>query len=204
MFKTKMVKAVMLGLCLSAMTAGSAWASTTAVSLPVKGEALSEDTKALYAKQKEIDLYVFADHVDEIAAKGFEINYTGVSDTYVEIGIAPYTDKNANYLYDLFGKDIVKVVEAQDNTLYTITAETAAADGNSSSEAATSDIAASTEAVSGESSGNEGTTDAEVKKDVADTQAAATAPDEKVYKGAASTQSDSDDKVKNTDRKLER
>ena len=30
---------------------------------------------------------------------------------YVEVGITPYNDKNVDYIYDIFGKDQVKVVE---------------------------------------------------------------------------------------------
>jgi hypothetical protein len=34
-------------------------------------------------------------------------------DTYVEIGIASYTDEKAEYLYGIFGRDMVKVVEGE-------------------------------------------------------------------------------------------
>ncbi|WP_050753130.1 hypothetical protein [Pseudobacteroides cellulosolvens] len=32
---------------------------------------------------------------------------------YVEIGITPYNEANAEYLYNAFGKDMVKVIEGQ-------------------------------------------------------------------------------------------
>ena len=62
-------------------------------------------------KQREIDLYVFDSHKDEIDEKGFKVTHTEPLDNYVEIGIMPYNEENAEYLYNVLGRDIIKVVE---------------------------------------------------------------------------------------------
>lgn len=136
MIKSKLLQAVVLGLCISALSSGVAFASTGEGSAPSDpGVQLTEEENLLYAKQKEIDQYLFTDHTKEIEAKGFEINYTGITDTSVEIGITPYTEENANYLYGIFGKDIVKVVKSDEAMLYTTTTAEVAPDAVVSSEA---------------------------------------------------------------------
>lgn len=67
-------------------------------------------------KQREIDQYVFDQHKDEIAEKGFEVIHTGTFENYVEIEIMPYNEENAEYLYNIFGRDIIKVVEGRQIT----------------------------------------------------------------------------------------
>jgi hypothetical protein len=81
-------------------------------------EMLVTDTAAdipqdILDRQAEIDKYLFEDHKDEIAARGFTVTQTSPAETYVEISITPYTEDNANYIYGLFGADKVKVIEGQ-------------------------------------------------------------------------------------------
>ncbi len=133
MIKTKFVKALMLGVCLSAFSTGLALAGTVENKA---AEVAAQDTVTdsdLAELQKEIDQYVFTDHFDEFQKLGFTVTYTGPVDNYVEIGITPYSDENAAYLYDIFGKDSVKVVKGEEVMLYT-TME-AAPDSLASSEA---------------------------------------------------------------------
>ncbi len=122
MIKSKLVKAFMLGLCLSAFSTGVAFAQmetrTEDTSSAVVGEVIPEELEVLYAKQAEIDRYLFTDHAKEIEEKGIFINYTGVNVDVIEIGISPFTDENANYLYDIFGKDGIKVVEFDESVIY--------------------------------------------------------------------------------------
>ena len=114
-----LVKAAMLGFCLSVLTTGAAFGTEAGQTNPsYRGEVQSEEEKVLFEKQKEIDQYVFIDHAIELVEKGIFINYTGVAESYVEIGISPYTDDNANYLYDIFGKDTVKIVEYDESIIY--------------------------------------------------------------------------------------
>lgn len=78
--------------------------------------------KDVLQKQSEIDQYLFEQHKDEIAEKGFMVTHTSPTYNYVEIGITPYNEANAEFLYKLFGKDMVKVVEGQQATLMTAAA----------------------------------------------------------------------------------
>lgn len=121
MLKAKLLKAVALGLCLSALYSGVAYAQSEGASSPAYGGKAETQDNALLEKQKEIDIYLFKEHYEEIADKGIEIVYTGVAETHVEIGIADFSEKKADYLYELFGRDIVKVVSTDDAQLYTIT-----------------------------------------------------------------------------------
>ncbi len=72
---------------------------------------------ALLEKQSEIDAYVFEKHADELAEKGIHVTSTGPVGNVVEIGIADYTDEKADYLYGIFGQELVKVVEGQQAVL---------------------------------------------------------------------------------------
>lgn len=94
-------------------------APDAAVSHMVDEPAISED---ILNKQKEIDQYLFEDYMKDIEEKGFTVTHTVPTEEYVEIGIAPYTEENAEYLYSLFGKEHVKVVEGEQAELYTTNA----------------------------------------------------------------------------------
>lgn len=119
MIKRNLMKALMLGVCLSALTTGTAFAKMVASTPPSSGTEVQSDlTKELYAEQDEINQYIFTDHSKELIDKGITVNYTGVSDEYVEIGISPYTDDNANYFYKVFGKDMIKVVAYDESVMY--------------------------------------------------------------------------------------
>lgn len=138
----------MLGICMSALTSGTAFAQMAASTQPAMGLAEQSDaTKALFIKQDEIDQYIFTDHAKELADKGITVNYTGVADQYVEIGISPYTDANANYLYNIFGKDMVKVVAYDESVMYATTAvaePSTAVSGTGQAEAGTGQAVAGT------------------------------------------------------------
>ncbi|MDF2945261.1 MAG: putative secreted protein [Herbinix sp.] len=121
MIKSKLMKALMLGLCMSALTTGAAFAQANvgSGSAPSSGsEVQSDELDALYAKQKDIDQYLFEDHAKEIEDMGFMVNYTGVVGDVIEIGISPFSDENADYLYGAFGKDSIKVVEFDQSVIY--------------------------------------------------------------------------------------
>lgn len=126
MIRKNILKAFTLGLCISGLIAvtantGSAYANEQlgGGEAPSYQGTISPEDSALYDKHKEIDLYLFADQIEEIEKLNFDIIYTGVSDTYVEIGITPYNDENADYLYDIFGNELVRVVDTEEVILYT-------------------------------------------------------------------------------------
>lgn len=152
---------MMLGLCISAITTGSAFAKSITAIAPVatseanKGD-LSDDMKALYEKQSEVDQAVFTDHAKEIADKGITINYTGVMDSYVEVGIYPYTDDNSNYLYELLGKDKIKVVAFDMSVIYETTV--AVGEPSTAGSGTTGEGSVATDGSSGIDVSNDGTT----------------------------------------------
>lgn len=65
-------------------------------------------------KQMEIDRYVFETNANDITEKGFMVTHTVVVNDYVEVGILPFTQENANYIYDIFRNEQVKVVEGEE------------------------------------------------------------------------------------------
>jgi hypothetical protein len=74
---------------------------------------LGYPSEELYQKHREIDKYVFKDHADEIRLEGFGVTHTGPRDGFIEIGITPYSEGYADYLYEIFGGDMVRVVEGR-------------------------------------------------------------------------------------------
>jgi hypothetical protein len=104
----KIIKTFMLGICLSLFATSFTFASTNDAALFSTQSTTAES--ALTKKQAEIDKYLFEDHVKDISEKGFSVTHTGQVENAVEIGITPFTKKNADYLYGIFGKDKVKVV----------------------------------------------------------------------------------------------
>lgn len=115
-FSSKFLQTCAIGLCVVATLAGMAYGATpnevgiqTARSLPADGEVEQEND--LIQKQQEIDRYLFINHAAEVAQQGFMVTHTGLKDSYVEIGIRPYSEENAQYLYEIFGQDLIKVVE---------------------------------------------------------------------------------------------
>lgn len=133
MLKLKLTKTLVLGVCLTLASSGAVYASEdksaeltagselavvstmiapdAPVSSPANpGQAIDEDVLKL---QREIDRFVFDQHRGEFAEKGFSVTHTGPMVDYVEIGIEPYSEESAEYLYSMFGKEKVKVIEGQ-------------------------------------------------------------------------------------------
>lgn len=94
----KFFPALILGLCLSFVTSAVTFAD------------INED---IIAKQAEIDKYIFEDHAQDLEAKGISVTHTAPLETTVEIGILPYTQENIDYFNQLFGKEIVTIVDGQ-------------------------------------------------------------------------------------------
>lgn len=180
MFLKKLAKGLMMGVCVSMLSTGVAYAAetndvstskaneisvtTNAVSMTEAKEATAvqtkeisvEDTKELstpetsemvelkgegqsgsYAgddaltyvvdekilqKQQEIDRYVYETNISELKEMGFEVTYTSPMEGYVEIGILPYEESYADYLFEVFGKETIQVVEGEKVIMYTTAA----------------------------------------------------------------------------------
>lgn len=160
MINSKYFKVLMLGICVSALSYGVAFAETTDNKdgeMTIQIESTAADTTApdstvrdsanseLTDLQNKIDQYVFVDHYKDIEDKGFMVTRTGQVDTYIEVGIAPYSEENANYIYELFGKDNIKVVKGEEAVLYASAAEDTAADDAAKDGIAKDEAASSTD-----------------------------------------------------------
>jgi len=135
MIKSKFAKTLTLSVCLTVGLSGVVYASASEVKFVVAqdqptelkpaetippdtsvsrpSQTTPEEDNVIFQKQREIDRYVFEQYKEEISQKGFMVTHTGPMDNYVEIGIEPYNEANADYLYDILGKDMVKVVQGQ-------------------------------------------------------------------------------------------
>ncbi|MGI6145119.1 MAG: copper amine oxidase N-terminal domain-containing protein [Clostridia bacterium] len=113
MVKTKFKKVAAIGMCCALTISGSVFAMSNdkPVYQAVPIMAVETDYQELLELQSKIDQYVFVDHVQDIAQAGFKVTNTGPIGDYVEVGILPYSEKNANFLYELFGTEKLKVVE---------------------------------------------------------------------------------------------
>jgi hypothetical protein len=120
MARSKLIKIIFMGMCLSIFLSAAVFADTGGgQSGAFQGRQAGEES-ALLQKQREIDRYLFGEHSKEIADKGFKVTHTGPAGSVVEIGITPYSEENAEYLYNIFGRDSVKVVEGTQAVLLTV------------------------------------------------------------------------------------
>lgn len=117
--KGKMMKALVICGCTALFTTGAAFAESGngASSVMNPNDSVSytvgADDDALLQKQREIDTYLFETHADELAKEDFKVTHTAPSAGRVQIGITPYSEGNAQYLYDIFGEDEIFVVEGE-------------------------------------------------------------------------------------------
>lgn len=148
MIKNKAAKALIISTCLMVSSMTGVYADTNNVE--VKPEIIQEvydDSKmmetqiipgknddALSKKQMEIDKYVFEQHREDIEKMGILVTSTGVVGNVVEVSITPYNVKSADYLYELFGKELVSVVAGEQAVILEV-------DAASADKAADSDIA---------------------------------------------------------------
>ena len=109
MLKSKLVKGLLVGMSLSMMFTSAALASTDANSnseeeFTIQIESVQENlavdgvSEEVIQKQKEIDENLFKDNLEKIREKGFTVTHTAPMEDYVEIGITPYSEENANYI----------------------------------------------------------------------------------------------------------
>jgi len=108
----KFLKVAMMGMCLSFIPLNVAMAS------PANNFVLQVVDEQSLIKQQEVDKFLFEDHKDELESKGITIAHTVPLKGYVEIGITPYSEDNANYLLDLLGTDMIQIVDAESPVLY--------------------------------------------------------------------------------------
>lgn len=127
MIKLKFRKALITCICIGMLTTGTAYAKESQ-STPISNEQ-TISINQLTEWQKEIDTKLFESNRAEIEKQGFSVTHTSQTDNYVEIGITPYSEDNAKYIYGLLGVEQIKVVEgvqakpvsAEDGIAYTTT-----------------------------------------------------------------------------------
>ena len=107
----KLAVVMVLGGCLSVYSAGAAFAANASGSGQAAISQESQAVDPLLQKQQVIDRYVFEEHAQDLEKKGIRVTNTGVMGDYVEIGITPYSEENAEYLYGILGRDQVNIVE---------------------------------------------------------------------------------------------
>lgn len=111
MIVKKLYKILALSLSLSVASMGFAFAeSNVKMDEPLTIQITAVD-EALYAKQGEIDKKLFEEFAEDLKAKGIMVTNTGAVEDYIEIGIAPYTPENADYVSKLVNEEGIKVVE---------------------------------------------------------------------------------------------
>lgn len=111
MIAKKIYKILALSLSLSVASMGFAFAeSNVKMDEPLTIQITAVD-EALYAKQGEIDKKLFEEFAEDLKAKGIMVTNTGAVEDYIEIGIAPYTPENADYVSKLVNEEGIKVVE---------------------------------------------------------------------------------------------
>ena len=71
------------------------------------------ENDALTQKHQEISSYAFKTNKAQLIEKGIRVAGVQIVGDTVEIAIAPYDEKRADYLYEIFGKDMVTVVEME-------------------------------------------------------------------------------------------
>src|SRR5690606_8705030 len=63
--------------------------------------------------QRQVDEYLFVSHNSEMEKQEFKVTHTAPVDGVVEIGITPYEEEYADYLYGIFGHDMIRVVKGE-------------------------------------------------------------------------------------------
>lgn len=115
----KFAKGLILGMCITLLSTTTIFADTGGGQSAVIQAQEEGPDSSLLEKQGKIDQYLFGQYADEIATKGFKVAYTAPVDNIVEIGITPYNEGNAEYLYGIFGRDTVRIVEGEQAVLFT-------------------------------------------------------------------------------------
>lgn len=126
--KSKWAKTLVIGVCATFLMTGTAFAADgggvagsqggaarAAVDSTFRTDVIDDATLQL---QREIDEYLFVTHREELAKQAFKITHTSpLGNGVVEIGITPFEDRHAEYLYGIFGEKIRVVKGEQAYTL---------------------------------------------------------------------------------------
>jgi hypothetical protein len=117
MIKRNIFGVLALGLCLTVLPA-EAVSAMEATKPAAAAEEVTPELKELYQRQSEIDKLLLEDNAKKIEKLGFMINSTGVVEDTIEIAISPFKEEYADFIYELVGKDKIKVIEMDQSILY--------------------------------------------------------------------------------------
>ncbi|SNS29920.1 PrcB C-terminal [Anaerovirgula multivorans] len=113
MIKSKFTKVCVVGICLTTISSSAVFANSENLELRTSPSIEVGIESQLTQKHREIDKYIFEENSEKMAEIGFTVTHTGPREDYIEIGVTPYSEENADFLYEIFGKDSVKIVEGQ-------------------------------------------------------------------------------------------
>lgn len=151
-------KVLVLGSCLFVLSATAAMAAEdTTVSYDVQTQVEAND-EVLSAKHREIDSYFAGEGKKEMEELGFSWTHTGPMNNVIEIGITPYEESFAEFLYEKFGREFVQVVEGQQAVTFMATDDLPASDHERAANAENGYTTLSTDTVTPDASGEMATT----------------------------------------------
>ncbi len=112
MKKFKFLIVFVLGIVISLLSSNIAFAESKNEDNNSVGEIIQIAVvdEELAKKQEEVEDIVYNKNSKEIQEKGFVVLSTGMVNKFVELRIEPYNEENAEYLYSVLGRDMVKVV----------------------------------------------------------------------------------------------
>ncbi|MTI54299.1 copper amine oxidase N-terminal domain-containing protein [Geosporobacter ferrireducens] len=131
MIKSKVTKAWIMGMCITAISSGTVFANSDDMAFNRASSIEVETENYLVQKHREIDQYIFEKNAKEIAEKGFTVTHTGPMGDYIEIGITPYAEEHAAYLYEIFGRELVKVAKGEQAYLLKLPADSSDSEAGS-------------------------------------------------------------------------
>ncbi|NLP37236.1 MAG: protease complex subunit PrcB family protein [Firmicutes bacterium] len=113
----KIIKLALICTFLAVIFAAGALAAQDTL-LPIRDDFyresyIQEYGEAIYLRHREVDAALFGEYAGALAAQGITVTHTGPFRDYVEIGITPYTEENAGFIYSLLGRELLQVVEGQ-------------------------------------------------------------------------------------------
>lgn len=112
--KNKAIHAMIIGTCIIVNSMAGVYADTTAADTPVSIQIQSvSDQNELSARQNEIDKLLFEKHAKDLEKKGITVTHTGAAGDSIEVGVMPNTKENADYIYELIGKDNIILVDGE-------------------------------------------------------------------------------------------
>jgi len=88
----------------------------------------TQSSSEMLEKQREIEELLLIKNAKELEAKGLTITHIRPIESFVEIGITPYTSENVSFIFDVVGKGYVSIIDGGEESLTTDAARLYAGD----------------------------------------------------------------------------